>query len=716
MNYSYLCDIFHRRWWIVALSLILALLLYLVTSFQSTQTATYESAAGLFILPTAIQVELEPQLKTVDTGLPRDTGSKVDRRQALLALVKSPIIAQRVFDELKDDLPSGFDEPNSLLPRITGSVGGEVLLIHTTFADPKLATDVANAWAKAYESEANAIFGSSIPPNNLDTEVEAALRSYKTAEDRYVRFLAESPLLELQRRLDDGNSLLDQILSDRLNNSDAIRLRLAELDRLLVDVRSLHERLQTMDKPDVSVYLAYLLLQNAALVQEGVIAVDGTSDAGGKLVFNNLLDTSLLLDPAQISTLIQNTTIADMIRQLEGLITSIENKHAVLDQVLLTQVPAGDATPTPDATVTQLESEVRALQSEVETETEGGNRLQLERDAAKNTYKVLLNKLEEVRVASSIGEGSIVRFAFPATPEILQSNTKRPLSSRGVLTTLLMSFLTSLGIVAVLEFLDNKLRTAAQIEKGLDTSPLGVLPDTLPTELGQPIALVAPFAPYVEGVRYLRTRLHSRYPELRTLLITSILPHEGKTSLAANLAVIMALNGQRVILVDANLRAPLLHESFSLSNRIGLSTWLAGEDDSAAAFLQDTSVAGLQLLPAGPRSEQPAELLDSARMDELLKQLRDRADIVLIDGRHILGTTDALVIARKVEGTLLLIRVGKETVARVKAARQEIEELGGRVVGLVLNATARAEGQGEDMSTGSVVSGWMQHLKQLFGR
>ena len=644
-----------------------ALLLYFFAAIRAQQNMNYTSEAGLFILPTNIRVELEPQLRTIDSIWPKDSAAKSDRRQALLALVKSPLIAEATFSRLQDHLPTSLDEPADLLPNVEGSVGGEVLLIRTTFGEPILAMDVANAWAEAYEAEANAIFGGSVTPINLDAEVQEALLVYEEAESRYVQILATSSLLELQHGLADRTVLLDQIRSGRLDNLNMARLRFSNLERVLVDAHSLRDRLPSMRKPDLSVYLAYLLLQNMALVQEGVI-------------------TSLKLEPNQLTPLFEDMSTAELTELVDELIVLLENKQVTFAQIISEQMAYDTDTTPDDATITELEDEIRTFKANIEVENERLNRLSLERNAAKSTHTVLLNKLQEIQIASSIGEGSIVRFAFPATPEALRNSMQESLSLMGLVMVTILGLLTALGVVTGLEFMDDKVRTTRQVEQVLGISPLAVFPRSSPTMQGAPVVLSAPMAPFAEGARYLRTRLRSLHPEVHTLLITSASPHEGKSSVASNLAATLAVGGQRVILVDADLRSPVLHQLFGLINRTGLTTWLEGEYDSLDAFLQDTAAPDLKVLPAGPSTDKPAELLDSPRMETLLHYLRNVADIVIIDSPHIFGVTDALVLAKQVDGALLVLRSGRGNATQAKAAQQQIEEVGGRVIGVTLNA------------------------------
>ncbi|NOX62613.1 MAG: polysaccharide biosynthesis tyrosine autokinase [Chloroflexi bacterium] len=725
MSLAYFLDVLRRRWWIIVLGALLASALYVFFASRTTQAIAYKAEAGLFILPTAVRVELEPQLKTIDSGLPKDVNSKVDRRQALLALVKSPIIAQHVFEQLKDELPPGFTQPSALLPYIEGSVGGEVLLIQATFGDAELAANIANAWAEAYETEANAIFGGTTTPANLDAEVEAARRAYEEAEARYVQALATSPLLELQRRLEDRTVLLEQILADRLNRLDAFRLRAAELERLSVDAKALQRRLRNIDEPDLSIYLAYLLLQNRVLVQDGLIFFNGVEESDSRVAFDQRLSTSLTLEPDQLAPLIAKTSIDELAAQVDEIIYLLESKKADIEQTLAEGEGRSDAPSERQQIIDNLEAEIRSLQSQVEAENARLNQLQLEKEAAQNTYKVLLNKLEEVRIAASVGEGSIVRFAFPAVPEAKKNAVTSQVTMIGLLLATLLGILTSVGVVIALEFVDDKVRTSEQLARGLESLSLGALPRSAPVVENSPVALAAPLSPFAEGARYLRTRLRSHYPELRSLLITSVSPREGKTSVAVNLAALLAAGGQRVILVDANLRSPSVHDLFALPNRSGLSTWLESDMEAAESFLHDTPLPGLRIFPAGPSTDQPSELLDSGRMDELLRRLQQMADIVLIDSPHIAGLADGLVISRKVEGTLLVIRSGYENIRQVQSVLEQVEDVGGRIIGVVLNAAPDAthvrlghsrEPDQADAASNSQTTGWTGRWRERFVR
>ncbi|NJN67611.1 MAG: CpsD/CapB family tyrosine-protein kinase [Chloroflexaceae bacterium] len=205
------------------------------------------------------------------------------------------------------------------------------------------------------------------------------------------------------------------------------------------------------------------------------------------------------------------------------------------------------------------------------------------------------------------------------------------------------------------------------------------------------IALRDPRSPAAEAYRTLRTNIQfsSLDKPLRTLLVTSTAPDEGKSLTLANLAVTMAQAEQRVILVECDLRRPTLHTLFGLPNEEGLTSVMLDQRE-ASLPLQPTSVAGLSLLTSGPLPPRPADLLGSRRMEALVARLQDEADMVLFDTPPVTAVTDAAVLATRLDGVLLVLKAGKTRRDRAREARRMLEKVKANVIGVVLN-NARLE-------------------------
>lgn len=201
-----------------------------------------------------------------------------------------------------------------------------------------------------------------------------------------------------------------------------------------------------------------------------------------------------------------------------------------------------------------------------------------------------------------------------------------------------------------------------------------------------------PMSPISEAYRTLRTNL--QYAEadrpLQLLMVTSAGPKEGKSTTIMNLAVTYAQSMKKVILIDADLRKPTAHHTFGLSNIKGLSHVLSGQIDLNGA-VQTSSIKGLDILTSGPVPPNPSELLGSAKMDAMLEQLRTMYDMVLIDTPPVLAVSDAQIVSVRCDGVLLVInaRSGKRQYA-VKA-RNALQFVQARIVGVALNQTAQSD-------------------------
>jgi non-specific protein-tyrosine kinase len=205
-------------------------------------------------------------------------------------------------------------------------------------------------------------------------------------------------------------------------------------------------------------------------------------------------------------------------------------------------------------------------------------------------------------------------------------------------------------------------------------------------KLSELTAVSEPRSPISEAYRTLRTNLDfaSLDQALKTLVVTSAGVSEGKSTMLANLAVVSAQAGRRVVLVDADLRRPTLHEVFGLDNEVGLTTLMMDEAALASPPLQDTGIEGLSVLTSGPLPPNPAELMGSRRMEEVVAVLADQADQVFFDTPPVVAVTDAAVLATKVDGVLLVIRAGKTRREYARTAVQRLEQINARLIGTVL--------------------------------
>lgn len=210
------------------------------------------------------------------------------------------------------------------------------------------------------------------------------------------------------------------------------------------------------------------------------------------------------------------------------------------------------------------------------------------------------------------------------------------------------------------------------------------------------ITLTDPTSPISEQFRTIRTNIQfasSSDKRLQTMVVTSSGPGEGKSTTSANLAVVFAKSGQRVLLVDADLRKPTVYKTFQLNNAKGLSTILS-TTQNVTEIVQDSGIENLSVLTSGPKPPNPSELLGSVRMNQVIQELRNTYDIVIFDMPPIVTVTDAQIMASKVDGTLLVIRENVTNKESLGKATELLKLVNARVLGSVYNGASQTKDQG----------------------
>lgn len=203
-----------------------------------------------------------------------------------------------------------------------------------------------------------------------------------------------------------------------------------------------------------------------------------------------------------------------------------------------------------------------------------------------------------------------------------------------------------------------------------------------------------PKSPMAEAIRTLRTNLQfvGLDRPLRTLMITSAGPGEGKTSISSNLACALAESGKRTILVGADLRKPAVHKLFRASNAVGLTNVILGQASLDEALVQ-TDCEGLWLLPAGPIPPNPAELIGSKAMRALIEEMKARSDMVIFDATPVLAVTDAALLGAMVDGTLLVVAMNQSPRELVREAVAQLRKVNANILGVVANRVLLKESQ-----------------------
>ena len=269
-----------------------------------------------------------------------------------------------------------------------------------------------------------------------------------------------------------------------------------------------------------------------------------------------------------------------------------------------------------------------------------------------------------------------------------------PISPRPLLNTLLaavLGLLIAAGVASVTEFLNDSVKDADAVQETSGLSTLGTIPrmkgDRVRSEIYRLAAVLYPRSNVAEAYRILRTNIEfaSVDAPIRTLLVTSSIPGEGKTTTAANLAIVFAQAGHRVLLVDADLRKPGVHLIFDLPNTHGITSLLRDERMELDAAAHVTEQGGLRVLTTGPLPPNPAELLGSQRMRATLDRLKSSEDLVIFDSPPLEVVTDSAIMSSFVDLTLFVVDAGRSRRRTVRLGREALARAGANVVGAVLN-------------------------------
>jgi succinoglycan biosynthesis transport protein ExoP len=309
--------------------------------------------------------------------------------------------------------------------------------------------------------------------------------------------------------------------------------------------------------------------------------------------------------------------------------------------------------------------------------------LQRELDIAQREHETVAAQLRDVSLRNQLtgpggGAREMERAMTPQTPI-------RPQKAQQVGLAMLMGLMLGIGFAFLQEFLDDRVNTSDDVARVTALATLGTVP-TIPEDNPRLLIGQDAFSPITESYRSLRTSVQfsSIDRKIHLLGVTSAHPGEGKSVTSANLAIAMALQGKRVLIVDADLRRPTVHRLFDVEAEPGLTSVLAGELALEEA-LHTTSIEGLRVLTAGPLPPNPPELLNSQVMLDLMDTMKDIADVVIFDTPPTIPVTDAQVLGSHLDGMILVVEAGQARKAAVKHAREMLERTRVRLLGVVLN-------------------------------
>jgi succinoglycan biosynthesis transport protein ExoP len=322
-----------------------------------------------------------------------------------------------------------------------------------------------------------------------------------------------------------------------------------------------------------------------------------------------------------------------------------------------------------------------------------GSNLNVQVERHRALFNTVLDQLKQAQFVSDVT--SITAMAVEP-PYSLRKPTSPRIASF-LAAALLLGIMFGIGAVLVADRMDQRIHSIKELRAVLGLPVLAQINRIRPEQLDdlEQIGLLCDSKPrslLAEGFRTIRTNIDflRRNRKIQVILITSPRSGDGKSTSASNIAISMAQTGRRVLLIDGDLRKPTQHQVHNLPNTLGLSDLLT-DRFSYADVVKKTTVATLDLITAGDELPNPAELLTSSRLQELIEQLRVRYELVIIDSPPILAVTDPAILSAVADGVILIVRANTLRHHDAEATLEQLNSLGTSLLGMVVNATSHEE-------------------------
>ncbi|MCE9608420.1 MAG: polysaccharide biosynthesis tyrosine autokinase [Planctomycetia bacterium] len=707
----------HRKWTILFFMSVAAGLGYL---YYTKAEPVFEASAQVLIIKQRTEAQSPLSLMDADLGYE-------DNMTTHAQVVQSPVIIQAAVkkDELYN-LPvfkvyqkehvagiisesltatraGGRDAPDSQVLQVTFLCTSEaaamtvVTSVLQSYQDflgetyQSISNDTITLITQAKDQLKKELESKNREINKYEKSVPAEVKAYQNgltkAEEELKRLYTDLEKLEAKRL--DVNSLLATIESGQGQGKSAeVLLKLVELNSTFRDSRN-----DQMQQAGTDMILPLMIDQQAAIAKFGpshprVKEIEMKIKAYTEYIESNAVKVE---EANQYNRQKPEQILAQYVDMLRLDTTRIDSVEKGLKENI-------ERTKKEAEFLSSFTSELRALNDD--------------RDNTRKLYDLVLAKFNQINLVKDHG-GFNMRTIRPAdTVKQVEPKLVKCVAGGG-----LAGFLVGLGLACLIDMADKSFRNAEQVRNELGTPLLGHIPvipeakranrkkQAAATISDTILTLHKPRSTIAEAYRAVRTGLNFgvRGEGHKVVQVTSPDPGDGKSTFTANLAVSLAQTGKRVLLVDADFRRPRVAKIFGIESSLGLSGVIQGTAELPEAVVPST-VENLSLLPCGPRPANPSELLGSQQFRELVETLREGYDFVLIDTPPVLAVTDPCVVAPRVDGVILLIRITKDVRPHARRSVESLQELGANILGVVVNGVG-----GVRPGTGHVFSSQYGH-------
>ncbi len=658
-------------------------------------TPVYQASADMVVEPQARDVmrsnpdyaQQPLDYRMMETEAAKLKAERLARQSALtLELAKHPLYNPDFAPPEQSRLRTIFQPVLQILrlsdppakPQISGEEVDRRLAAMSPQAREKLNNQIADVWLLGLSVQTTpsslvlTIRYRSPDPQLAAASVNQAIRSYI---DEQKKEKAEGPLE------------LVKFLSARI---DDVRAKVVEADRNLAKFRADNAMYDATDastlaKTVADVRTQWLAAENVATQKEAAVKQGVSSESAGSLLLAELASAQKEFSAIASYAAPNHPKYIEAQRRVGAVQAQLNAERRRSGANLEAEAKAAREN------ATKLKAEVDRLERELKRQTEGSAQLralQTELDTAKQLYSTLLTRLSEVNVLAAVDKKGDAKQINEAAVPIFPVAPRKDLI---VLMAFMASLALGVALAVMVELSDSGFRSVHQLEQQTGVAALGMVPYQSTGRLRRGTkpwlnVVDKPNSAYSEALRTIRTgiALSSADHPQRTVVVTSSVPGEGKTTTALSLAAASAASGARTLIIDCDMRQPSLHKNLGVENEVGLAEFLSGQRD-LEELVQVEPKTGLYYVLAGKRPPSPTDLLGSLRMRRLLQQLADAFDLVVLDSPPVLAVSDALLLVRQADTTIFVVRWEKTRRDVATTGIKMVYEAGARLSGIVLS-------------------------------
>lgn len=667
------------RKYVWAVLAIVALTIAAAVIYTNRQPEIFQASASIQIEP-----RVPDLLGQGQDALLRGGGGTTDyykqQRQVLasFSLIRQTVDQHRLYTRLFNDVERANRKVEDLIDSATHKIRAaisvqypdqdRIMYVTVKHPNPQLAAEIANAHVATYVAYSKGLLSTDTKQASsaLTTEFDDAETKLRTAEAALYQYQRDNDLLAVT--LEERQSMVSSGITTYTQ-------KLTEAHGRRIELAAQLERMKRASEVDV--------LQSPILSMGDDKSAFDSLRATYYAERNKFIELEREVGPKNPQYQMQKAKAEDLYAALQ---TEARRQVAAVNEQLQAVIATENAL---RAEVEKATKEAIALGPKVVEY----NELLRRKKSMEDRYNILRQRLSTTDLTDRMARNTESTNVRPLDAARVPGTPVSPNLKKNLVLATVFGLLLGFGLVLLIVFLDRSIKTTSDAQQAVAAPVLGIIPMLEESELDKsdiaardlyvhknPTSLVA------ECCRSLRTNIMFSAADrpIKTIVVSSANQGEGKTTSVIYLGITMAQSGQRVLLVDTDMRRPRLHVSTGVSRQVGLSNLLVGSDDYDGV-IKTTEIPNLFVLPCGPTPPNPAELLMSHRFDTVLGELLKRFDRVIFDSPPIQVVTDGVVLAKHADGVILIVKAAQTLREEIKRSARNIRNVGGTIFGVIVN-------------------------------